>query len=439
MTQNAPHALLREKEGLGIWEHRGKVAIAGIGHSPADRRWDGNLETSLGAYALIAAQRALDDAGITADDVDGIVASPNGMGAPWAPREYFAQPYDSEDGLSGVSADWVIKQMGLKHIKYAVHHNDINPMMAVAAQSVGDGLAHTILVVRAVGNMPGRYAQKRANTVSGPSQWTDVWGFWGMAQQGYTFNQYCTRYGRSLDGMAPLAVNLRRNGLMFPEGYYAQKKAEPLTAEEYLNSPWVNEPIRMHDCDIPIQAVAAYVVTTAERARDMKQKPVYFLNHCFQGGMIRSSAQTLDECEASCDQLVRKLLGGAGITIEEVDVFNPYDGFITFVQYYLEAFGWHGVKRGEAHDFYGEDIRVEGPHPLMSSGGNLGNGRSRCWHWTDSVQQLQGRAGARQIRDKAEIAVVGLGGVMAAAGSWAVLSNRPDNERSGTAGTDSKD
>jgi hypothetical protein len=425
-TQRIPQSILREKEGLGIWEHRGKVAIAGVGHSPTDRRWEGDLDKSLGAYAKIAVQRALDDAGITVDDVDGIVSSPQGMGALWKPREYFDPPYDSEDGLSGVSAEWVINQMGLKNVQYALSGGDINPLMASAAQSVGDGKAKTMLVVRGVGNMPGRYAQKKANTVSGAAQWTDPWGFWGMAQEGVSLNQYCDRYDKSRDGMLPLALNSHRNGLMFPEGYYAQHQPTPFTAEEYLNSPWINEPIRMHDCDMPIQAVAAYVITTADLARQMKQKPVYFLNHCFQGGNIRSNAQTLEECEGACDQLVRKLLGGAGVSVDQVDVFNPYDGFITMVQFYLEAFHWHGVQRGEAYDFYADDIRVEGPHPLLSSGGNLGNGRTRYWHWTDSIQQLQGRAGERQIRHRAETAVVGMGGVMGAAGSWAVLSTSPD-------------
>ena len=426
MTQNAPSPTFRETKGLGTWEHRGKVAIVGVGHSPADRRWDGNLETSLGAYATIAAQRALDDAGITVDEVDGIVSSPHGMGAKWAPREYFPPPYDSEDGLSGVSSDWVIKQMGLKNIKYSVHSDDISPMMIVAAQAVGDGLANTILVVRAVGNMPGRYAQKPSNTVSGAAQWMDVWGFWGMAQQGYNFNQYCARYGKSRDGLAPLAVNLHRNGLLFPEGYYAQHQPESLAVEEYLNSRWVNEPIRMHDCDMPIQAVAAYVMTTAERARDMKQKPVYFLSHLTLPSPVRSSTRTLDEVEATCVLIARKLYSGAGVTADDIDVFNPYDGFITFIQYYVEAFGWHGVKRGEAHDFFADDIRVEGPHPLLTSGGNNGNGRTRCWHWTDSVQQLQGRAGKRQVQLKAETALVGLGGILPTTGTWAILSTSPD-------------
>ena len=70
----------------------GKVAIAGVGHSPAVRRWDGDLETSLGAYAMIAAKNALDDAGITADDVDGIVASPTAWGPGGRPASTFPRP-----------------------------------------------------------------------------------------------------------------------------------------------------------------------------------------------------------------------------------------------------------------------------------------------------------------------------------------------------------
>ena len=423
-TQTAPASMFRGKEGLGVWEHRGKVAIVGVGHSPAERSWDGDLETSLGAYALIAAQRALDDAGITADQVDGVSAGPDGMGAKWAPRDYFPSPYDSEDGLSGVSADWLVSAMGLKNVKYTVHAGDISPLMCATAQAIGDGEAHTILVIRAVGNMPGRYAQKTANTVSGAAQWTDVWGFWGMAQQGYNLNQYCAKYGTNPDRLAPFVVNLRRNGLLFPEGYYAQKRPQPLTTEEYLSSRWVNEPIRMHDCDMPIQAAAAYVVTTAERAKEMKQKPVYFLTHANQVGPVRSGPQTLDEVEESCDQIARKLYEGSGLTAGDIDIFNPYDGFTPFNQYYLEGFGWHGVKRGEAHDFYAGDISVEGPHPLMPSGGNNGNGRSRCWHWTDSIQQLQGRAGKRQVKVRAETALAG--GPMPTSGSWAILSTNPD-------------
>jgi 3-oxoacyl-[acyl-carrier-protein] synthase III len=78
---------MRNREGLGVWEHRGKVAVAGVGHSPVDRRWDEQLEHSLGAYAILAAQRAMADAGISPDDVDGVISGPGPLGDDWAPPE----------------------------------------------------------------------------------------------------------------------------------------------------------------------------------------------------------------------------------------------------------------------------------------------------------------------------------------------------------------
>ena len=74
-------------------------------------------------------------------------------------------------------------------------------------------------------------------------------------------------------------------------------------------------------------------------------------------------------------------------------------------QFFLEAFQWHGVKRGDAFAFYAGDIRVEGPHPFCSSGGNLGNGRTRTAMYTDSIERLRGTAGARRVRVRAETAL----------------------------------
>ena len=89
----------RSKEGLGVWEHRGKVAVAGWGQSPIDRRWDGvSTDKTMGAYTMIAIRNALTDAGITIDDVDGLLTSPDTrVGQTWAPRPYLDPPYDSEE------------------------------------------------------------------------------------------------------------------------------------------------------------------------------------------------------------------------------------------------------------------------------------------------------------------------------------------------------
>jgi hypothetical protein len=89
---------------------------------------------------------------------------------------------------------------------------------------------------------------------------------------------------------------------------------------------------------------------------------------------------------------------GGRLGPKDVDIFNPYDGYAPMAQFFLEAFQWHSVKRGDAFAFYAGDIRVERPHPFCSSGGNLGNGRTRTAMYTDSIEQLRGTAGARQVR-----------------------------------------
>ena len=75
-TQMAPESMYRSTEGLGVWKHRGKVASVGIGHSPTARRWDGKPETSVGALSILALRKAIADAGVAPDQVDGLVLVP---------------------------------------------------------------------------------------------------------------------------------------------------------------------------------------------------------------------------------------------------------------------------------------------------------------------------------------------------------------------------
>jgi hypothetical protein len=157
----------------------------------------------------------------------------------------------------------------------------------------------------------------------------------------------------------------------------------------------------------------------------MKQKPVYILNHATSTTKQRSLTPTLDEVEADTARSARMIYEGAGITAKDLSFENMYDGFSLFHQFHLEGLGYRGVKFGEALDFYQTDISIEGPNPVSPSGGNIGSGRSRFWMHTDCIQQLQGRAGARQVTGvKPEIAVSG--GPMPLGGSFTVWSATPD-------------
>jgi hypothetical protein len=114
---------------------------------------------------------------------------------------------------------------------------------------------------------------------------------------------------------------------------------------------------------------------------------------------------------------------GAGLGPQDADIFNPYDGSAPMAQFFLETFQWHSVKRGDAFAFYAGDIRVEGPHLFWSGGGNLGNRRCRTAMYTDSIEQLRGTAGTRQVRVPAETALAAF--TTPSSGGWIMFGKHP--------------
>ena len=406
----------RDKEGMGLWEHRGKVAVVGWGQSYIQRRWDGvDLERSCGGTSKESILKAISAAGIGLDEIDGLMTSKETRAEQtWAPRPYFAPPYDTEDGLTYCSGEFIQKELGLKNVKYIESDAPyIGPMLGMAAQAVGDGMAETLVCWYPMVNLSGRYGHNNpannSNEAKGGNAFTLPWGYQSgaMFNNAIVFQQYCQRYNTSHEALAPFVMNQRRNGLLTPWSYYSLHEPYQLTKEDYLNGRVVEEPLVVYDCDRPVMACAAFIFTTAEKAKKLRQKPVYILNHAQNSVRGRSTMATLDEHQEAVSSLARKMEEGSGVNIKDVDIFNPYDGYATFTQQFLEGFQWHGVGRGEAHDFYADDIRVEGPHPFLSSGGNLGTGRTRSALHSDSIEQLRGTAGPRQVNVKAEIALAG--------------------------------
>ena len=433
----APVSMYRTEEGLGVWEHRGKVAAVGVGHSLTERRWDGTPENSLGAWSIVALRNAIADSGIPADQIDGLVLdTTTTTGAHWQDGDpipmdvvnSFNPSDDPLDGIAKLSGDWLIKNMPeLTNVKFTmVGPGCMSRAIVVAAQAVGDGLTKNCLVLKSWHNLPGRYYQGGANanpTRADAGKWSNWAGpaSYGTAQQ---FQRYMHKYGKSHDDMAPFMTNSRRNGLNFPEGYWAQHRPEELTAEDYVNARWVAKPANLFDNDIPIMCSAAYVFTTADHAKDLPNKPVYILNHASSRTPSRGLVPTLEECEADTFRTGRMLYEGAGITASDLSFENMYDGFSLFHVFHMEGLRYAGVQPGEALDFFKGDISNEGPNPVSPSGGNIGSGRTRFWMHTDSIQQISGRAGARQITKAAEVGVSG--GPMPMGGDFTVWGASPD-------------
>lgn len=422
--------LFRTDEGLGVWEHRGKVAAVGVGHSPTARRWDGSADSSLGAWMILAIRKAIADAGIAPSDIDGLVLTrDSATGSDWPTdqpipedfQEKFVRTKDRLDGLSQLSPEWILANMPeLTNVKFVITAPaDMSYVLTAAIQAVGDGKSHTCLAIKGWHNFAGRHYHGGMNaerTVSGPGKWSDSLGtprvFW-WAQQ---FQRYLHKYGKTHEMLAPFVVNSRRNGLLLPEGYWAQHNPNPLTVDDYNRSRWIAKPANLLDHDLPIHTAAAYVVTTAERAKDLRQTPVYVLGHAgsgsvsgeefvpaYQGGVV----ETLEEAEENAAGLGRRIYEAAGVSAADLAFENLYDGFSLFHVFLMEGIGFAGVKRGEGLDFFQTDISIDGPNPVSPSGGNIGGGRTRYWMHTDSIQQIQGRAGARQISIPAEVGISG--------------------------------
>ena len=438
--------MFRAEDDLGVWPHRGRVAAVGVGHSPTLRRWDGDPQKSIGAWSILAIRRAIEDAGVAPGQVDGLViVDSTTTGAFWpegepVPADFlaaFQNTSDPFDGLIKLSPEWLVKNLpeltGLKFVMVAP--GCMSHAVAAAIEAVGRGMGEVVLSVKGWHNVPGRYGQRGAaarETVSGPQKFSALAGppVYGTAQQ---FQRYLYKYNKTHDMMAPFVVNSRSNGLKMPEGYWYQHRNNPLTTDEYLQSRWVAEPANLYDNDIPIHTAAAYLWTTPERARDMRQPPVYVLGHATGGRVAgdsllgfkpRSVIANLEETEEQASRTARRLYDSTGISASDVDIENAYDGFSLFHVFWIEGFNFFGIQRGECLDFFNsEDISINGPTPISPSGGNIGSGRTRFWLWTDTIQQLQGRAGERQVKKDARIGVAG--GFMPIQSSFAALSKDP--------------
>ena len=280
----------------------------------------------------------------------------------------------------------------------------ITGSVGMAVNAVASGAADYVLLHRALHNPAGKYHANPMRQARGPMQWTAPQGFFGpLAMIALPYNEYLQRYGASRESMAAVVVEARKNGARIPWSYWHDR---PLSTDEYLQAPLLFDPVCRYDCDIPVDGVAAFVFTSAERAKDLPHQPVYVAGYA-SGTPARQRLPLhwpLDDILDGGAQMARRLWASAGITAREVDLPQVYDGFSPFVWFWLEVLGI--CPPGEAHRFVeagGIDSDRPGAIPALSGGGALGNGRMHgIPQMLECYLQLARRAGDRQ-RDQATI------------------------------------
>jgi acetyl-CoA acetyltransferase len=204
-------------------------------------------------------------------------------------------------------------------------------------------------------------------------------------------------------------VQERKNGLLYEGSYWYQHQPKELSVGEYLDARIVSTPLSINDCDLPIQGVGAFVLTTGERAKDLRHPPAYVC------GIGESEVPlsgipivTLDVQLANAKSIGASLWADSGLALGDVKVADLYDGFSMLTISWLEGLGFCG--EGEGFEFIQEGrIAIDGELPVNPSGGSIGSGRLHgCNHLMDGILQVMGRSGRRQVSN-AEVALVAIG------------------------------
>lgn len=373
---------------------RNRVAVVGYAQSRIVRR----ASRPIGAITVDTARAAIADAGLAVGQVDGFVASS------MLPSAGGHQPVD---GTSMVTPGWLARSLGAEPAYVAGFDGigQISGSVAMAVNAVVSGAAKYVLVHRALHNPPGSYHGNAMREIRGAQQWTAPQGFFGpLTMIALPYQEYLQKYGARRESMATVVTEARKNGARLPWSYWHDR---PLSVDDYLAERMLVDPVCRFDCDIPVDGAAAFILTSAERARDLPHRPVYVAGYAGSPPAPRRLPLhwPLDDIMAGGFATVQQLWRRSGLSIDDVDLPQVYDGFSPFVWFWLEVLGL--CPPGEAHRFV-DSGGIDSDEPTavaaLSGGGALGNGRLHgVPQMLECYLQLAGRAGDRQ-RD-AEVAL----------------------------------
>jgi acetyl-CoA acetyltransferase len=188
-------------------------------------------------------------------------------------------------------------------------------------------------------------------------------------------------------------MNVRNHANLNPDAVMYERK---ITVEDHQNSRWIVEPLHLLDCCLISDGGVCIILTSAERAKDLKQKPVYLSGI---GQAYQAISWENDEWWYLTHQqkALADAFNMAEVTTNDIDVAELYDNFTISVLFWLEHAGFVGV--GEAGPFVEEDrIALGGELPVNTAGGNLSESYMEGWlHIYEGVTQMRGDAGPRQV------------------------------------------
>lgn len=372
---------------------RGKVAIVGA----ADTEVGVVPHLSATQMYVKAAKLALEDAGITKDDVDGLITCNS-----------WVEPYMYH-------AEMIAEYMQIFPrycLNVATGGGTTLAIMQHAATAIATGVCNTVLITMADNMLSGLSRDKaiEAMSTAGHAQFERPYGppipgFYALIAQAHMH-----AYGTTSEQLAAVSVACRKHASLNP----AAQMRDPITVDDVLNSKMIADPLHLLDCSVVSDGGAAIIMTAAERAKDFRPQPVYVLG-IGEGHSHEHISQARNLTTSAAKEAGERTYAMAGLGPQAIDVAELYDCFTPVVLVELEDLGF--CPKGEGGRFV-ENGRIElgGELPVNTHGGLM----SHChpghpgsmFSVTEAVAQLRGECGPRQVQD-AEVALVhAQGGIM---------------------------
>jgi acetyl-CoA acetyltransferase len=346
------------------WNLRDRTAIVGVGTT----EYGSFPETDtygLGAKALLS---AADDAGIRLADIDGLIVNRIPSYERFAENlglnPQFCLQTDAPGRFSAVS-------------------------LMLAAQAIATGAAKTIALVYANNGRSQRVFYGGEES---------LWAPWGMTSPGAVhammYRAHMKRFGTTRADLAPIAVAFRKHAQLNPNAVMRK----PITLEDHARARPICEPLHLLDYCLINDGGVAWIMTSAERAKDLRQPPVYVSGFSRQDSLDQSSFPRLDFWYPALQKIAGEVYERAGVSRDEIDGLMIYDNFTPTVMFSLEGLGF--CPQGEGGRFVADGMLElgRGRWPTNTSGGHLSESYMQGWALiAEAARQVRGQCGERQI------------------------------------------
>ena len=280
--------------------------------------------------------------------------------------------------------------------------------IARAAAAIASGQCEMVMCIAADASSGG-VAGRRLGGFR--EEFMDPHGFQGPPVAfGFLSHAYDQKYGLNLEALGALAV-VQRNGAVVNENA-VESLRKPITVEDYLNSRMIAEPVRLLDCVMRVDGGSGLLVTTADRAKSLGLDKVAYPVAYSELSNFGPADNAPDITETGFSVVGPEVLARARMSTADIDMFQPYDDFLIAIMLQLEQVGFCG--RGEGAEFIlSTDLSPAGALPVNTGGGQISCGQPGLGgggvNLSETVRQLFGEAGSRQVPNPRTAMVTGIG------------------------------